>query len=361
MVALDPTGRRRDAGRRRPPRGWPRPASSSCWPGPTRPPGPPATASPGPAGYGDSRRRILVANCDGLLVADDQVRTGSRCRAWPWGTPVCRPASRRRPAPSASSCSTRVDGGGAGPRRGPSGAGQALGPAGPERARSPSCWPGAAGGSSSTRPAATGSRPTTSPRTPRSTWARSASRWPARWSPWSTTARSAASGGPSRSTTRADRPGATSSSRTASSPTTCGTTCGPARRVGSSSGNGRRQSYQHLPMVRMTNTFLLTGEDDPDEIVAQTPTRRLRGQARRWPGQHHHRGLRVRHHRGLPDRGRRITEPLRDANLIGNGPEVLRRIDAVANDFAMSPGHLRQGRAERAGRLRPGRPCGSPG
>ena len=39
-----------------------------------------------------------------------------------------------------------------------------------------------------------------------------------------------------------------------------------------SSGNGRRQSYQHLPMVRMTNTYLLAGTEDPDEIVAQTPT-----------------------------------------------------------------------------------------
>ena len=34
----------------------------------------------------------------------------------------------------------------------------------------------------------------------------------------------------------------------------------------------------------------------------------------------------------------KITEPLRDANLIGNGPEVLKRIDAVGNDFAMTPG-----------------------
>ncbi len=39
-----------------------------------------------------------------------------------------------------------------------------------------------------------------------------------------------------------------------------------------SSGNGRRQSYQHLPMVRMTNTYLLAGSEDPAEIVAQTPS-----------------------------------------------------------------------------------------
>ena len=45
-----------------------------------------------------------------------------------------------------------------------------------------------------------------------------------------------------------------------------------ARKEGrASSGNGRRQSYQHLPMVRMTNTFLLAGDEEPDEIVAQTP------------------------------------------------------------------------------------------
>src|SRR5476649_2526617 len=40
----------------------------------------------------------------------------------------------------------------------------------------------------------------------------------------------------------------------------------------SSSGNGRRQSYQHLPMVRMTNTYLLAGTYNANEIVAQTPS-----------------------------------------------------------------------------------------
>ena len=69
-------------------------------------------------------------------------------------------------------------------------------------------------------------------------------------------------------------------------------------------GNGRRQSYQHLPMVRMTNTFLLAGEEDPDEIVAQTPARGVRGQAGRRAGQHGDRGLRLRDDRGLPHRGR---------------------------------------------------------
>ena len=112
-----------------------------------------------------------------------------------------------------------------------------------------------------------------------------------------------------------------------------------ARKQGrQSSGNGRRESYRELPMVRMTNTFLLPGADDPDEIVAQTPH-----------------GVYVAHLGGgqvntatgdfvfgmteayLIENGR-ITEPLRDANLIGNGPDVLSRIDAVGSDFGMTPG-----------------------
>ena len=115
--------------------------------------------------------------------------------------------------------------------------------------------------------------------------------------------------------------------------------CLRARKEGrKSSGNGRRQSYQHLPMVRMTNTFLLAGTEDPDEIVAQTPTgvyvaKLGGGQVNTATGDFVF-GTTEAY---LIEDGR-ITEPLRDANLIGNGPEVLRRIDAVANDFAMTPG-----------------------
>ena len=79
-----------------------------------------------------------------------------------------------------------------------------------------------------------------------------------RSSRWSTTARTTASGARTRSTTKRTPRSATCSSRTASSPTTCGTWCraqAPARE--------QRQrptgTYQHLPMVRMTNTYLLAG------------------------------------------------------------------------------------------------------
>ncbi|MGA2036267.1 MAG: TldD/PmbA family protein [Acidimicrobiales bacterium] len=102
-----------------------------------------------------------------------------------------------------------------------------------------------------------------------------------------------------------------------------------------SSANGRRQSYRHLPMVRMTNTFLLNGESDPDEMVAQTRqgiyvAKLGGGQVNTATGDFVF-GTAEAY---LIDDGH-ITEPLRDANLIGNGPEVLRRIDAVGNDFAM--------------------------
>ncbi len=114
-----------------------------------------------------------------------------------------------------------------------------------------------------------------------------------------------------------------------------------ARKQGreTSSGNGRRQGYEYLPMVRMTNTYVLAGQEDPEEIVRQTPN-----------------GVYVAHLGGgqvntatgdfvfgmteayLIENGQ-ITEPIRDANLIGNGPDVLKNIDAVGNDFAMgSPG-----------------------
>jgi TldD protein len=112
-----------------------------------------------------------------------------------------------------------------------------------------------------------------------------------------------------------------------------------ARKEGrKSSGNGRRQSYQHLPMVRMTNTYLLAGSENADEIIAQTPTgvyvKKLGGgQVNTATGDFVF-GTTEAY---LIENGR-ITEPLRDANLIGNGPEVLRRIDAVATDFDMTPG-----------------------
>src|SRR5829696_705582 len=101
------------------------------------------------------------------------------------------------------------------------------------------------------------------------------------------------------------------------------------------SGNGRRQSYMHLPMVRMTNTFVLDGDSDPDDIVRSTANgvyiARLGGGSVNTATGDFVFGMNEAY---LIEDGE-ITEPLREANLIGNGPQALRDIDAVGNDFAM--------------------------
>jgi TldD protein len=102
-----------------------------------------------------------------------------------------------------------------------------------------------------------------------------------------------------------------------------------------SSGNGRRQSYQHLPMVRMTNTFLMNGPESPEEIIRQTPrgvyvAQLGGGQVNTTTGDFVF-GMTEAY---LIEDGQ-LTEPIRDANLIGNGPQVLRDIDVIGNDFSM--------------------------
>ncbi len=101
------------------------------------------------------------------------------------------------------------------------------------------------------------------------------------------------------------------------------------------SGNGRRQSYMHLPMVRMTNTFVLAGDDDPGEIVRATDhgvyvAKLGGGQVNTASGDFVF-GMVEAY---LIENGE-ITEPLREGNLIGNGPQALRDVDRLGNDFAM--------------------------
>lgn len=105
------------------------------------------------------------------------------------------------------------------------------------------------------------------------------------------------------------------------------------------SGNGRRQSYQHLPMVRMTNTYVLNGETEPDDIVRATDhgvyVAKLGGGSVNTATGDFVFGMTEAY---LIENGQ-ITEPLRDGNLIGNGPKVLADIDLLGNDFAMgNPG-----------------------
>ena len=101
----------------------------------------------------------------------------------------------------------------------------------------------------------------------------------------------------------------------------------------SPSGNARRETYQHLPMPRMTNTFLLAGNEDPEEIIRATDrgvycARLGGGQVNTATGDFVFgvtEGYLIEHGE--------ITEPIRAAQLIGNGPETLRQIDLVGSDF----------------------------
>jgi TldD protein len=113
-----------------------------------------------------------------------------------------------------------------------------------------------------------------------------------------------------------------------------------ARKEGrAQSGNGRRQSYMHLPMVRMTNTYVLNGIEEPDDIVRATDhgvyIAQLGGGSVNTATGDFVFGMTEAY---LIEHGE-ITEPLREGNLIGNGPQVLRDIDLLGNDFAMgNPG-----------------------
>ena len=128
------------------------------------------------------------------------------------------------------------------------------------------------------------------------------------------------------------------------------------------SGNGRRQSYQHLPMVRMTNTFLIERQRDPDEIIAGTPNGVFvadlgGGQVNTATGDFVF-GMTEAY---LIEDGE-ITEPIREGNLIGNGPKVLQDIDALAQRLRHGLARARAARTARACRSATAcRPCGSPG
>jgi TldD protein len=98
-------------------------------------------------------------------------------------------------------------------------------------------------------------------------------------------------------------------------------------------GNGRRQSYAHLPIPRMTNSNILPGTDDPEAIIRDVKhglyARSFAGgQVNTATGDFVF-GLSEAY---LIENGE-LTRPVRGANLIGNGPEVIARIDAVGSDY----------------------------
>jgi TldD protein len=103
-------------------------------------------------------------------------------------------------------------------------------------------------------------------------------------------------------------------------------------------GNGRRESYAALPMPRMTNTYMLPGPHDPQEIIASVPSGIYAanfggGQVDITSGNFVFSASEAY----LIENGR-ITRPVKGATLIGNGPEVLTRVSMVGSDLKLDAG-----------------------
>ena len=103
-------------------------------------------------------------------------------------------------------------------------------------------------------------------------------------------------------------------------------------------GNGRRESYRHLPIPRMRNTMIAPGSEDPEAILASVKdgifvAHMGGGEVDIASGQfvfHCAEAYRIR--------DGKLAESLRDATLAGNGPEILRTIDRVGNDLGFQVG-----------------------
>ena len=105
-----------------------------------------------------------------------------------------------------------------------------------------------------------------------------------------------------------------------------------------STGNGRRESYAHLPMPRMTNTYMLAGGHDPAEIIASVDRGLYAvnfggGQVDITSGKFVFSASEAY----LIEDGR-VTRPVKGATLIGNGPDVLTRVSMVGNDLELDTG-----------------------
>ncbi len=103
-------------------------------------------------------------------------------------------------------------------------------------------------------------------------------------------------------------------------------------------GNGRRESFAHMPIPRMTNTTMLAGDRDPAEIIASVKKGLYAanfggGQVDITSGKFVFSAAEAY----LIENGK-ITRPVRGATLIGNGPDVLTRVSMIGNDLALDPG-----------------------
>ncbi len=103
-------------------------------------------------------------------------------------------------------------------------------------------------------------------------------------------------------------------------------------------GNGRRESYQHIPMPRMTNTYMLAGQDSPEDIIRSVKYGVYAvnfggGQVDITNGKFVFSASEAY----LIEDGK-VTAPLKNATLIGNGPDVLTKVSMVGNDLKLDEG-----------------------
>jgi TldD protein len=103
-------------------------------------------------------------------------------------------------------------------------------------------------------------------------------------------------------------------------------------------GSGRRESYAHIPMPRMTNTFMLAGESQPEDIIRSVPKGLYcvnfgGGQVDITSGNF----VFSASESYLIEDGK-LTRPVRNATLIGNGPEALKYVSMVGNDLRLDEG-----------------------
>jgi TldD protein len=103
-------------------------------------------------------------------------------------------------------------------------------------------------------------------------------------------------------------------------------------------GNGRRQSHAHVPMPRMTNTYMLAGARDPKEIIASVKNGLYAvsfggGQVDITSGKYVFQCTEA-----YKIENGKVTAPVKGAMLIGNGPTDLHRISMIGNDFTLDPG-----------------------
>jgi len=103
-------------------------------------------------------------------------------------------------------------------------------------------------------------------------------------------------------------------------------------------GNGRRESFAHIPMPRMTNTYMLNGDKEPEEIIASVKHGLYAvnfggGQVDITSGKFVFSAAEAY----MIENGK-ISYPVKGATLIGNGPDVLTRVSMIGNDMTLDPG-----------------------